>query len=123
MATYVCSGAEMKCSMGTATSKLIVTPRRKVNLSGKPQATIMDAIPNTNIPPFGLCTSLANPVVAAATAAHLGVLTPMPCLPCPTGTWVPGKTDVLEKGEPALLNTCKLPCQWLGMIELMNDGQ
>lgn len=123
MTTYVCSGATMKCSMGTSTAKLIVTPERHIELAGKPKATIEDMKSMTNIPPFGLCFSLLNPVVAAATAAHLGVLTPMPCVPNPTGPWSPGKGDVLEKGIPALLDNCKLQCQWAGTIELIDNGQ
>lgn len=123
MATYVCSGATMKCSMGTMTAGLIVTPERGVFLAGKPKATIVDMKPLENIPPFGLCTSMANPTVAAATAAHLGVLTPMPCEPATCGVWVSGKTDVLEKNIPALLNTCKLQCKWAGTIELIDNGQ
>lgn len=123
MTTYVCSGATMKCSMGTSTSKLVVTPERGVFLAGKPQATIMDMKSMNNIPSFGLCFSLANPVVAAATAAHLGVLTPMPCIPNPSGPWNPGKADVLEKDIPALLNTCELQCQWAGTIGLIDNGQ
>lgn len=123
MSTYVCNGATMKCSMGTSSSKLVVTPERGVFLGNQPKATIKDMKPLANIPPFGLCTSLANPVVAAATAANLGVLTPMPCVPNPSGPWDPGHEIVLEKGIPALLNTCKLQCQWAGTIELIDNGQ
>lgn len=123
MATYVCSGAQMKCSMGSSTSNLIVLPERRIFLSSKPKANISDMKSMTNIPPFGLCCSLANPTVAAATAAHLGVLTPMPCIPNPASPWAPGKTDVLEQGQPAVLNTCKLQCQWAGTIEFVTNGQ
>ncbi len=37
--------------------------------------------PFVSIMPFAMCTSPANPTVAAATAAAMGVLTPMPCIP------------------------------------------
>jgi hypothetical protein len=41
--------------------------------------------------PFAYCTSPANPTVAAATEAALGVLTPMPCIHVTTtkmGAWL-----------------------------------
>lgn len=123
MATYVCSGAQMKCSMGSGNANLVVLPERRIFLGSMPKANISDMKSMTNIPSFGLCFSLANPVVAAATAAHLGVLTPMPCIPNPSSPWEPGKQDVLEQGQPALLNTCKLQCQWAGTIELVTNGQ
>ncbi|MGL4604236.1 MAG: hypothetical protein ACRCU9_08815 [Iodobacter sp.] len=38
-----------------------------------------------NIMPIGTCMSPATPMVAAATAAAMGVLTPMPCIPMAAG--------------------------------------
>lgn len=123
MATYVCSSAQMKCSMGSSPAVLTVLPIRTVFLAGKPKANISDHQPMVNIAPFGLCRSLANPTVAAATAANLGRLQPMPCIPNTPVPWIGGKTDVIEKGQPALLNTCKLQCMWAGTIELITNGQ
>lgn len=120
---YVCNGAQMQCSMGTATAMLTVLPDRKILLDGQPMANIMDFKPMTNIPPFGLCTSLANPVVAAATAAHLGVLTPMPCIPNTTTPWQNGKNELSLKNAPALCQDCKLSCMWAGTISLVDSGQ
>ena len=77
----VCAGATLQCSFGAAPTVLNVLPQNRTLTSGMPAANIMDHIPLLNIPTFGLCQSPANPVVAAATAAALGVLTPMPCIP------------------------------------------
>jgi hypothetical protein len=73
--------------------------------------------------PFGVCTSMANPMVAAATAAALGVLTPMPCIPAPAGPWAPGSPKVLIGTFPALTQTCKLMCMWGGVIQITVPGQ
>ena len=77
--------AMLQCSFGVAPSTLVVLPLARVLVEGKPAAAVTDMLPGVNIPPFGMCTSLANPMVAAATAAALGVLTPMPCIPATVG--------------------------------------
>lgn len=120
---YVCNGAQMQCSMGTATTMLTVLPDRKILLDGQPMANIMDFKSMTNISPFGLCTSLANPVVAAATAAHLGVLTPMPCIPNTTAPWQNGKNELSLKNAPALCKDCTLQCAYMGNITIIDSGQ
>lgn len=123
MATYVCSTAQMQCTMGSAPSALTVLPVRTIFLCSKPMANISDNQPMVNIAPFGMCQSLANPQVAAATSAAMGTLTPQPCIPNTTSPWLNGKTDLLLKGQPALLNTCRLMCNWAGNISLTSNGQ
>lgn len=122
MALQVCMGAMMQCSFGAAPSSLVVLPVNRVQTS-VPDANIMDNKPIVNIVPFGMCSSLANPTVAAATAAALGVLTPMPCVPVIPAPWVVGAPTVLLGNMPALDNQSKLMCAWGGVIQLSNPGQ
>lgn len=122
MGLLVCNGAQMMCSFGMAPSNLVVTPQNKT-LAGQPAANIMDMKPMVNIMPFGMCTSMANPTVASATAAALGVLTPQPCVPSIVGPWAPGSTTVLIGGAPALNNTCTATCAYAGVIQILNPGQ
>ncbi|MDO4539752.1 MAG: DUF4280 domain-containing protein [Syntrophomonadaceae bacterium] len=122
MGMCVCGGAMMSCSFGVAPSTLMVLPNNKV-LTSMPIANIMDNKPMVNIMPFGMCQSLANPTVAAATSAALGVLTPMPCIPNTTAPWAPGSPTVLIANMPALNNSSKLMCMWAGVIQITNPGQ
>lgn len=121
--SYVCSGAMMKCTMGTAPAKLTVLPTRTVYLAGQPQANISDHQSMVNLAPFGLCRSLGFPPTASATAAAHGHLTPMPCMHNTPAPWMGGKMDYLIKGQPALLKSCKCQCMWGGTISLVTDGQ
>ena len=123
MPQAICNGAMMLCTFGMAPSVLTVLPKNRVMTSNMPAATIMDNIPLLNILPFGMCTSLANPTVAAATAAALGVLTPMPCVPVTAAPWVPGSPTVLIGNMPALNLTSKLMCNWGGVISIMTPSQ
>lgn len=123
MAMNVCHGAVLKCSFGAAPSSMVVLPMNRVMTSNVPAATIMDHVPMMNIMPFGVCRSLANPTVAAATAAAMGALTPMPCIPATASPWMPGATTVMIGNKPALNNTSKLMCMWAGVIDVVSPGQ
>jgi hypothetical protein len=122
MAQQVCMGAVTQCTFGIAPSSLMVLPLNRV-FTGTPSANIMDNKPLVNILPFGMCQSLANPMVVAATAAALGVLTPMPCLPVTTAPWLPGAPTVLLGNLPTLNNSAKLICNWGGVISINMPGQ
>lgn len=121
-APLVTSGTQLMCSFGAAPSVLNVLPASKV-MCGAPVANIMDNVAMTNIPPFGMCMSMTNPAVSAATAAAAGVLTPQPCTPVIAGPWTPGATTCLVGGKPAVTNTCSLMCSYAGMITVTSPAQ
>ncbi len=114
MANPVVQTAVCTCTFGAAPAVLPVTSQQTVMSCNMLQATIMDNKP----PTFGMCASLANPTVAAATAAALGVLTPMPCIPVTPAPWAPGAPTVLVCGKPLLNNTSKLICAYGGVIQV-----
>jgi hypothetical protein len=123
MPENVCMGATLQCSFGAAPSKLVVLPANKVMTSNVPAANIMDHKPNVNIMPFGMCSSMANPAVAAATSAAMGVLTPQACTPMTMAPWVPGAPTVLIANQPALDTPSKLICSFGGSISIQDAGQ
>ncbi len=124
MAVQVVNGAQLMCSFGVAPSALTVVPTGvPVKIGGQFAATVMDHKPTANIAPFGMCTSLANPQVAAATSAAMGTLTPQPCVPVTVAPWSPGSTSVQIGKQPALTNTSTCNCQWAGVITISNPGQ
>ena len=123
MPMQVCMGANMMCTFGMAPSSLVVLPVNRVMTSEVPDANIMDHIPMVNIMPFGMCMSPSNPTVAAATAAALGVLTPMPCIPATTTPWTPGASNVLLGNMPTLDNVSELMCMWGGVITFVTPGE
>lgn len=115
--------ATLACTFGMAPSTLMVLPTHRTMAGYQPAANIMDHAPMVNILPFGMCMSLANPTVAAATAAAWGVLTPMPCIPNTPAPWVPGSPTVILDNLPALNNTSKCMCAWAGVISILVPGQ
>ena len=122
MGLAVTGGATLTCPFGAATSVFNVLPQEKV-VNVMPLATIMDNKPMVNVMPFGMCSSMMNPTVAAATAAAMGALTPMPCIPVLPAPWAPGSPTCMIGGKPALNNSCKLMCAYGGAISISNPGQ
>lgn len=112
--------AMVMCPFGAAPATLIPIPNR-VMIGGRPAATIADST-LANIPTFGMCSSPANPAVAAATAAAFGVLTPMPCVPVTT-PWTPAAPRTLIAGKPVLAQGAQCVCSWGGVIQVTQPGQ
>jgi hypothetical protein len=113
---WVNSGSVLKCTQGNAPAALAVVVAT-TTAQGPPAANIMDYVPLTNIPTFGMCMSTANPTVASATAAAMGTLTPMPCVPV-TAPWAPGIPMILLRNSPALDAASKCLCAYGGEITI-----
>jgi hypothetical protein len=120
MGKMVCTGALMSCSMGTSSSAFQAT---KTNVIGPTAAGVITDFDLASIPPFGLCQSLNNPQVAAATAAEHGVLTRQPCTPLIAGAWTPGSAKVTIGEVPALDDSSNCVCSWGGTITVSSPGQ
>lgn len=116
MKPVVVQGTLLKCSFGNAPAPMTVLPDKKVNAM-LPVAVKSDHIPFLNILPFGMCSNPANPTVAAATAAAMGVLTPMPCIPCTVQDWTGACAGVKVHGKEALNMDSKLSCLYGGSIQ------
>lgn len=114
MANPVVNTAVCTCSFGTVPMALPVSSQQTVMMGGMLAATIMD----NKCPTFGMCCNPANPAVAAATAAALGVLTPSACVPATVAPWALGAPTVLVGGKPLLNNTSKLMCMYGGVIQV-----
>ena len=117
------SGGSLMCTFGTMPSVFTAMANPMVQIDGKPAATMMDNAPLTSIKPFGMCTSLANPAVAAATTAALGVLTPQPCLPVLPGPWVAGGQKIRSGGKALVCQGDCLMCAYAGSISIASSGQ
>lgn len=109
-------GSLLKCSFGNAPAPIMVLPDKKVK-SMLPVAVKSDHIPLVNILPFGMCSNPANPMVISATAAAMGVLTPVPCIPCTVQEWTGECRKVKIQGKPALNMDSRLQCLYGGQIQ------
>lgn len=118
----VVAGATLACPFGLAPGTLNVIPSSLVLMESRPPATIADIAPIVNIVPFGVCTSLLNPITAAQTSAALGVLTPGACTPTVVAPWAPGSPMTLIGGIPALTNASTCNCAYGGVISVVVPG-
>ncbi|TCO68074.1 DUF4280 domain-containing protein [Marinisporobacter balticus] len=141
---YVVHGAEIKCSCGLRTSKIVLPESHGEFIHDIPQLNVADSKPNINILPFGGCTSSENPSVRGKgrirsfiekiidffcrkseeemnkemAGKSAGQCTPIINMP-----WIGGKKDVLIEDQKALLNTCTLTCIYGGRITITHSGQ
>lgn len=122
MPKLVVGGAMLECSEGMAPGTLTVLPLGRVAAGVLPAATVMDNKPTVNVAPFGMCKTQANPQVAAATAAAMGALTPMPCVPVITAPWSPGASVTTFDDKAALTSDSKCSCAWSGSITVKDPG-
>ena len=121
MGQFVCQGAMLQCTFGMAPGTFSVADPTRPKCMNMAIGNIMDNKPMVNIAPFGMCQSLANPTVAAATSAAMGVLTPQPCMPVIAAPWAPGGQAKISN-FPALLDNCKCMCNWGGQISVTMPG-
>ncbi len=119
MPSQVCNGATLQCSMGAAPSTFAAS---SVDVSATAPAGVVTDVAASNVAPFALCMSPANPQVAAATAAAQGVLTPQPCVPI-LSPWTPGSAAVTIAGVPALDDASQCICSWAGVVTVSAPGQ
>ena len=120
MPCMLSSGCMLKCTFGQAPTPLMVLPPRPL-ANAMPVATMLDYVPFKNILPFGMCSNPANPMVASATAAALGVLTPMPCLPLILSPWLNTSTKVQIQGGMAIHDKSQLICSYGGQITIIQS--
>ncbi|SAL86968.1 hypothetical protein AWB74_07916 [Caballeronia arvi] len=121
MAQNVYSGATLQCSFGVTSSKLVV-PIFSARGEGPPAANVTDFGPE-NVTTFGMCSSASNPVVATATAASEGVLTPMPCTPVLMPWSADGALRTLVRGKPALDEESQCCCAYGGMVKILDPAK
>jgi uncharacterized Zn-binding protein involved in type VI secretion len=122
MGQSVVAGALLSCSFGLAPTALVPKGSSSVMIEGRPAAQVTDMVGVTNIPTFGMCNSLANPQVATATSAALGVLTPMPCVPAIVTPWTPGALKTMVGGVPALVSGSQCSCAYGGVVQITLPG-
>ena len=122
MPKCVCLGAKLKCSFGSGPKSMIVLPiGMTMNATTNPIATQMDFVPFLNIPAFGNCLSPANPMNWKM-AGPVPVFVPSSCIPIPVMPWSPVAKKLKIGGNPAMLETSKTMCVWLGSITVDKSG-
>lgn len=122
MGKPVVNGALIACSFGSTPAKLAVLPIGRVKAENQPMANVNDNKPLVNIKPFGVCSSLANPITASQTSAAMGTLTPGACTPQTTKPWSPGSPNVTVARAAALDDACTCNCSYAGVISITKPG-
>ncbi|MEQ9625732.1 PAAR-like protein [Coleofasciculus chthonoplastes] len=106
MPRQVCSGATLRCSLGSNSSVLTVQPHNRV-IATNPAANIHDNKPGVNFQPFGACASVGL------------------CVPVTPNPWKLGGKPVKigSGGILTLTEADTLICQVGGVIKVIDPGQ
>jgi hypothetical protein len=118
------TGATLTCSQGLAPAVLLASPAPvRPRIAGLPVVLVTDHLV-ANVPTFGMCRCPANPAVAAATSAALGVLTPAPCVPqlLPPG-WSPPSPAVTVAALGVATKDSTVMCAWTGKVSVVAPSQ
>lgn len=117
----VASGAELLCNQGTTPAALTVPRPRRSSARTDLLAVVDDHVPLVHLAPFGACRCPANPAVAAATAAAMGILTPAPCMPVVPLPWSLGAARLTFDGVLALTADSTVKCAYSGTISVLDS--
>ena len=125
MAYFVFHDAKLGCTMGSQEPFLqVLDPLGQGYITGQKAANVKDCKPLININSFGMCKSMQNPSVQAATAANYGVLQQMPCI-VPTiqgDKWENWQdSGMYIRGEKVLLNCATIDCVFRGLITITEN--
>lgn len=118
MGVIVVAGATLKCTAGSGPGSLSVTSQNSLLVDGKPAATIKDTKASC-----GMCSSMKNPQVEAATSAAQGILSPQPCAAKMVGSWSVKQKKFLADGIPCLTNDSTARCAYGETISIKDPGQ
>lgn len=117
MEKLICEGDSAQCSQGSTPCQLKVVNNNYLMVGNKKVATVND-FSAMCLSGFGMCSSMANPSVATATAAANGVLTPQPCQPVITAPWS-SSSVVSVNYLKAVTENSKTMCAYAGNITIM----
>lgn len=109
----VCHGAMLQCSQGSAPGRLQAQPQGVGTDLSLSLATVTDALPLVNIPPFGSCLAPAHPLAASGAA---------PCVPQTSGCWQLRAPSTRYLGQSALRSDALLTCAYGGVIRVVQPG-
>ena len=138
---YVVRGAQIYCTFGSHVRRIDMPACHGSYIREKPNMHEMDCKVglDANIPPFGICSSPANPgqEIMISDAGGLvpmqdehgnSVMPTMPiigklCQPILADKWCNAYEDTLIDGVPALRVNCTISCVFNGTICFADDGQ
>lgn len=103
---YIVDGAELKCTLGMKTCKLMVPMNHGVLIHEKKRANIADFIPMVNIGSFVTCK-----------------VTQAPCIPVIVTPWINGNMNIILDNMPALTKDSFVICSCGGIVSINDSGQ